>query len=106
MPKISYVQPDGTTQVLDVAVGMSVMQGAKENGVEGIEADCGGVCACATCHVYVDPNWMAVVGKPGGDEIEMLDCATDPRENSRLSCQIAVTQELDGLVVNLPATQR
>lgn len=106
MPTIIYVQPDGTTCEVAAEEGLSVMEAAKEHGVPGIEADCGGACACATCHIYVDPEWLEVVGGPSSDEAEMLECATEPRPNSRLSCQIACSDALDGLIVHLPATQR
>ena len=106
MPIVTYVRDDGAQASVDVPVGSSVMRGAKDNGIEGIEADCGGVCACATCHVYVDPEWTVRVGPPGEDEKEMLECTNDPRPNSRLSCQIAVQPELSGLVVRLPDSQR
>jgi len=81
------------------------MRGAKDAGVDGMDADCGGACACATCHVYVDEAWVDRTGAPGNDENEMLDRVSDRRPNSRLSCQIAVGATLDGLVVYLPATQ-
>ena len=106
MPKVIYVESDGTRHEIDVPSGHSVMEGAKTNDVPGIDADCGGACACATCHVYIPGEWQARVGAASSDEREMLDCATDPRENSRLSCQIEVRDELDGLVVQLPPTQR
>lgn len=106
MPKITYVEASGERYTVDVSTGYSVMEGAKLNNVPGIEADCGGACACATCHVYITPEWRERVGQPSSNEQEMLDCATDLREESRLSCQIRVTEELDGLVVDLPSTQR
>ncbi|MEQ9661075.1 MAG: 2Fe-2S iron-sulfur cluster-binding protein [Parasphingopyxis sp.] len=106
MPKVIYEASDGTESTIEVASGTSVMRGAKENGVDGIEADCGGVCACATCHVYVDPQWAESVGGPGEDEAEMLECANDPGPTSRLSCQIEMTDALDGLKVRLPDSQR
>lgn len=106
MPKVIYTEKDGTRHEADVPVGHSVMEGAKNNDIPGIDADCGGACACATCHVYIPQEWRARVGDASSDEMEMLECATDPEENSRLSCQIKVTDELDGLVVELPVTQR
>jgi 2Fe-2S ferredoxin len=106
MAKITYIQPDGTSETLDVPIGSSVMEGAVKNGVAGIEADCGGACACATCHVKVSPEWTAIVGPPGEIEADMLDGAVDVDERSRLSCQIELTAELDGLVVEVAATQR
>ncbi len=105
MPRITYIEHDGTAHPVDVPVGKSVMQGAIENNVPGIDADCGGECACATCHVYIDDAWTDVVGGPSPMEEDMLDFAFDVRESSRLSCQIKVTPELDGLVVRVPAKQ-
>jgi ferredoxin, 2Fe-2S len=105
MAKITYVEFNGTKHVIDVQAGMSVMEGAVKNNVPGIDAECGGACACATCHVYVDPDWRAKTGEQGDLEASMLDIAYNPQPNSRLSCQIKVTEELDGLVVNMPASQ-
>ena len=105
MPKITFVQPGGERQTVEADAGLTVMEAAKKNAVPGIEAECGGACACATCHVYVDPAWQAKVGKPASMEEDMLDFAYDVREASRLSCQIKVTPELDGLVVAIPAKQ-
>jgi 2Fe-2S ferredoxin len=106
MPTVNYLDANGVTHSADVPIGDSVMRGAKDNGIEGIDADCGGVCACATCHVYVDALWFDRIGAPGPDEEEMLDCVTDRTPTSRLSCQIALTAEMDGLIVRLPETQR
>ena len=105
MARITYIEHDGTAHPIEVAPGLSVMQGAVNEGVPGIDATCGGACACATCHVFVDPAWLATVGPPNPEEAEMLDFAEDRRDNSRLSCQIAVSDVLDGLVVRLPASQ-
>lgn len=105
MAKITYIEFNGTPHELEVAEGLSVMEGAVKNAVPGIDADCGGACACSTCHVYVDPAWAEKVGKPSEMEEDMLDFAFDVRENSRLSCQIRVTRELDGLVVRMPEKQ-
>ncbi len=105
MAKITYVDNDGTRREIDVPNGTTVMEGAVKNLIPGIDADCGGACACATCHVYVDDAWMEKVGKPEGMEESMLDFAEDVRPNSRLSCQITVSDELEGLVVTTPATQ-
>ena len=105
MAKITYVQHDGTEQVVDVKAGMSVMEGAIKNGVPGIDADCGGACACATCHVYIDTAWTEKVGGPNTMEESMLDFAEGVEPNSRLSCQVKITEELDGLVVRLPESQ-
>jgi 2Fe-2S ferredoxin len=105
MAKITFVQPDGTSQVVDAQPGVTVMEAAKLNAVPGIDAECGGACACATCHVYVDEAWQAKTGKPSAMEEDMLDFAFDVQEASRLSCQIKVTADLDGLVVRVPAKQ-
>jgi 2Fe-2S ferredoxin len=105
MVKITYVQPDGSKQTVEGEVGNTVMEAAKKHGIDGIEAECGGACACATCHVYVDAAWREKVGPPNEMEEDMLDFAFDVREESRLSCQIKVTAELDGLIVSVPAKQ-
>lgn len=105
MAKITYTQPDGSTHAVDAEVGMTVMEAAKKNMVPGIEAECGGACACATCHVYVDDAWREKVGGPSEMEEDMLDFAFDVRPGSRLSCQIKVTPALDGLVVAVPEKQ-
>jgi 2Fe-2S ferredoxin len=105
MPKITFIQPDGTEQVVEGEVGMTVMETAKKHLIEGIEAECGGACACATCHVYVDDAWTGTVGGPNEMEEDMLDFAFDVRPTSRLSCQIKVTDALDGLVVRVPEKQ-
>ena len=105
MVKITFVQEDGTRQEVDVQPGLTVMEAAKTEDVAGIEAECGGACACATCHVYVEPEWREVVGPPSEMEEDMLDFAFDVREESRLSCQIRVSEKLDGLVVKVPSKQ-
>jgi 2Fe-2S ferredoxin len=105
MPKITFIESAGAEHVVDGQVGVSVMETAVKNMVPGIDADCGGACACATCHVYVDAGWLEKVGKPQAMEESMLDFAYEPKENSRLSCQITVTDALDGLVVRLPQFQ-
>src|SRR5690554_320710 len=105
MPKITYIAFDGTQYDVDAPVGSSVMENAIRNAVPGIEAECGGACACATCHVYVDDEWTATVGEPAAMEEDMLDFAYDVQPNSRLSCQIKVRDELDGLIVRVPARQ-
>jgi ferredoxin, 2Fe-2S len=105
MPKITYIEHTGKEHVIDVADGMTVMEGAVKHAVPGIDADCGGACACATCHVYVDPSWAERTGKPSGMEQSMLDFAADVEPTSRLSCQIKVTAALDGLVVRMPKAQ-
>ena len=105
MVKINYIEFSGEEHVIDVPVGHTVMEGAVKNGVPGIDADCGGACACATCHVYVDAAWEAKTGARSAMEESMLDFADDPQPNSRLSCQIKVTEALDGLVVRMPESQ-
>ena len=105
MAKVTFKQPDGTEQTVEAAAGVTVMEAAKTNLVPGIEAECGGACACATCHVYVDAAWADKTGKPSDMEEDMLDIAFDIRDTSRLSCQIKVTEELDGLVVEVPEKQ-
>lgn len=105
MAKITYIEHNGTEHVIELASGNSVMEGAVRNNVPGIDADCGGACACATCHVYVDAAWLDKLDKVGAMEQSMLDFANDVESNSRLSCQIRVTKDLDGLVVRLPASQ-
>lgn len=105
MPKITFKQPDGTAQTVDAENGMTVMEAAKLQEIPGIEAECGGACACATCHVYIDDAWTEATGGPEEMEEDMLDFAFDVREQSRLSCQIKVTDKLDGLVVTVPPKQ-
>jgi 2Fe-2S ferredoxin len=105
MPKITYRTFDGKSQTVEAAIGSTVMENAVRNLVPGIEAECGGACACATCHVYVDDAWTAAVGKPEPMEEDMLDFASNVKPNSRLSCQIKVTAALDGLVVATPEKQ-
>ncbi len=106
MAKITYIQPDGAEQTIEAKAGWSVMEGAIKNRIRGIDADCGGACACATCHVYVDEAWRDKTGKPSAMEESMLDFAEEVEPNSRLSCQIKVTDALDGLIVRLPQSQR
>jgi 2Fe-2S ferredoxin len=105
MTKLTYLAFDGTRFEVDAENGSTVMENAVRNAVPGIEAECGGACACATCHVYVDEAWSAIVGEPESMEEDMLDFAYDVRPNSRLSCQIKVRGELDGLVVSVPERQ-
>ena len=106
MPKIVYRAPDGTERGVDAAAGSSVMQAALAAGIDGIVAECGGNAMCATCHVFVDPDRAGELPPMSPEEDEMLDCAmTDRRDTSRLSCQLPVTTELDGLVVELPEAQ-
>ena len=105
MAKITFVQQDGSRQVVDAQEGLTVMEAAKKALVPGIEAECGGACSCATCHVYVDDAWTGKVGKPNEMEEDMLDFAFDVKDSSRLSCQIKVSAALDGLVLKVPAKQ-
>ena len=105
MPKITFIDAAGTSRIVESEVGSTVMEAALKNGVPGVEAECGGACACATCHVYVDEEWRAKTGEPSPMEEDMLDFGFDVRPNSRLSCQIKVTEELDGLVVRTPERQ-
>lgn len=105
MAKITYVQPDGERKTLDIAEGLTVMEGAFDHGVEGIVALCGGSCSCSTCHVYVDDEWLERVGAAHTGEVDTMEFAIDPKPNSRLSCQITITNDLDGLVVHIPPEQ-
>ncbi|MFF4592469.1 2Fe-2S iron-sulfur cluster-binding protein [Amycolatopsis sp. NPDC001319] len=106
MPKVAYMRPDGTSRTVDATVGRSLMQVALDHGVDGIVAECGGNAMCATCHVYVDPARLDDLGPLCSDEEEMLDCTASPRAaTSRLSCQLPVTEDLDGLVLRLPEEQ-
>ena len=105
MAKITFIQPDGTSQTVAAEAGLTVMEAARQNNIAGIEAECGGACACATCHVYVDEAWKDKVGAPAAMEEDMLDFAFDVRPESRLSCQIKISDALDGLVVRVPAKQ-
>jgi 2Fe-2S ferredoxin len=105
MAKITYIEFDGTEHVVDVKPGFSVMQGAVRANVPGIVAECGGSMSCSTCHVYVDEAWRDRVGKQASGEADLLDFRDDAREESRLACQIKVTDALDGLVVRMPETQ-
>ena len=105
MAKITYVEHSGKRHEVEVANGLTVMEGARDNGIPGIEADCGGACACSTCHVYVDAAWVDKLPKKDSMEEDMLDFAYDVRPTSRLSCQIVIKDELDGLVVHLPKSQ-
>jgi 2Fe-2S ferredoxin len=106
MPKVTYIEFDGTEREVELPAGWSLMQGATLNGVDGIEGECGGSCGCATCHCYVDEAWMDKLSPMSETEDDMLDCTESPREsNSRLSCQIQVTPEMDGIVIRLPEVQ-
>ena len=102
MPKITFIEHNGTQHTVDAEVGKSVMQAAMDNLVPGIDADCGGECSCATCHVMVDAAWFRKTGAPGEDELDMLDLAFGLSETSRLGCQIEMSDDLDGLIVTVP----
>jgi len=106
MAKITYIEFNGTEHTVDVANGLTVMEGARDNAIPGIEADCGGACACSTCHVYVAKDWVEKIPAKDAMEEDMLDFAFQPdAERSRLTCQIKVTDDLDGLIVNMPEKQ-
>lgn len=105
MIHVTFIGKDGQAVEVAASEGASLMETAIRNGVAGIEAECGGACSCATCHVYVDPEWRDKVGAPNAMEADMLDMAFDVELNSRLACQIRVSPELDGLTVRLPARQ-
>ena len=105
MPKITYIAQDGSSRVIEAPVGGTVMESALDNDVDGIVAVCGGSCSCSTCHVYIDEAWIEAVGPRHVEEDFVLEQGIDVRPNSRLSCQIDVTEALDGLVVHLPAEQ-
>lgn len=105
MPKITFTDSSGNARTVEAENGSTVMETAIRNNIPGIEAECGGACACATCHVYVDSAWLAKVGEQNAIEQSMLDYADDARENSRLACQIKVTEALDGLTVTIPEAQ-
>ena len=105
MPKITYIDQKGNSKTINVENGLTVMEGAVQNNIPGIDADCGGSMACATCHVYVKDNWFNKLPKKEDGEEDMLDMAFEPKKNSRLSCQIMVSDKIDGLVLNLPEKQ-
>ena len=105
MPEVTFVKFDGTSVMVDVPDGESVMRAAIDGNITEIKADCGGSLTCATCHVHVAPEWRARVGPPSEEESLMLELAVDPADDSRLCCQIAMRGELDGLIVNLPESQ-
>ena len=105
MPKIKYIDQKGNSKTIDVENGLTVMEGAVQNNIPGIDADCGGSMACATCHVYVEDLWFNKIPKAEDAENDMIDMAYNPKKNSRLSCQIIVSDELDGLVVTTPEKQ-
>ena len=105
MPRVIYVEHSGVRHEVEVPSGTSVMQGAIDNLIEGIVGDCGGSCCCATCHCYVADAWVGLTGEADDNEKAMLDCVFDPQDNSRLSCQIVISAEHDGLIIQLPESQ-
>ena len=105
MPKVTYIEFDGTEHIVDVDKGLSIMEGAVQKKIPGIDADCGGSCACATCHVYVDDDWLDRLPEQSEAEKDMLDFAFETKTSSRLSCQIFLDENLDGIVVSLPEKQ-
>ena len=105
MAKITYIENSGKSHVVEVDNGLTVMEGAVQNNIPGIDADCGGGMACATCHVYVKEEWFDKLPKKEDGEEDMLDMAFEPKKNSRLSCQLVVSDEIDGLIVNIPSKQ-
>ena len=105
MPKITYIEHNGNSKTIEVDNGLTVMEGAVQNNVQGIDADCGGGMACATCHVYVEDSWFSKLLKAEDAEQDMIDMAYKPNKNSRLSCQIVVSEEIDGLKVTTPEKQ-
>ena len=105
MPKITYIEHNGKSHTIEIPKELSVMEGALQNNIPGIDADCGGACACATCHVYVDEKWFGKLKNQEDAETDMLDMAFEPSKFSRLACQITVTEELNGLVVKMPSKQ-
>jgi 2Fe-2S ferredoxin len=106
MPKIVFIEPDGRRREITAPVGITLMEAARQHGIRGVVAQCGGACACATCHLYIDPAWVAKLEPREDMEEGMLETAWEPRENSRLSCQVHVTAELDGMQVTVPRQQR
>ena len=105
MAKITYTDQKGNSKTINIDNGLSVMEGAIQNNIPGIDADCGGSMACATCHVYVEEKWLDKLPKAEDGEIDMIDMAFEPKKNSRLSCQLIVSDELDGLQVRTPEKQ-
>jgi 2Fe-2S ferredoxin len=106
MVKVTYIAHDGTETVVDVAVGMTLMEGAIQNGVEGIEAVCGGNCYCGTCRIYVANDWLAKLNPPQEEELAMIEAAGEDDPNARLACQIVTQENLDGIIVRTPEFQK
>ena len=105
MPKVTYIEHNGKQHQVEVENGLSIMEGAIQNGIPGIDADCGGACACATCHVYVKEEWLDKLSEQSESETDMLDFAFETKSNSRLSCQLMLEDTHDGIIVNLPEKQ-
>ena len=105
MPKVTFIQPDGSSSEVVALSGDSIMETAIDNDIDGIVAECGGACSCATCHVYVEDEWLGKLAPPDALEDGMLDCVIDRRPSSRLSCQIRVGEEIDGITVHVPSSQ-
>lgn len=105
MVKISFVEQNGTKHDVEAEVGLSLMRAALNYDVPGIMADCGGECACATCHAYIDPAFFELIDPAAEEELDMLECAIDVRATSRLTCQVVLAPELDGMIIELPASQ-
>jgi 2Fe-2S ferredoxin len=105
MPRIVFMQPDGVRREIEAPAGITLMEAARLNNIVGVVAQCGGACACATCHVYVDPQWLGKLEPPEDMEEGMLETAWEPRANSRLSCQVQISAKLDGLTVTVPERQ-
>ena len=105
MPQIIFISHDGREQEVDAAPGTSVMQAAVDNFIDGIHAECGGACSCATCHCFVDESCVDKIPPPDPVELQMIECAVDPQSNSRLSCQLEISDTLNGLIIRLPARQ-
>lgn len=105
MPKVTYIEANGKSHEVDLDAGVSLMQGAVDNMIEGIVAECGGSCSCATCHCYIDQQWLDKLEPATEMENDLLECVTEPKDNSRLSCQIVISDDLNGLVVHLPESQ-
>lgn len=105
MPSVTFIEFNGSAHTVAANLGQSLMRAAVTNSVPGIDAECGGACACATCHVYIEDEWLDLVGQPVDDEKEMLEYAKEVKGNSRLACQITVSDQMDGLVVRMPESQ-
>ena len=106
MVRATYIEVDGAEHRVEADEGISLMEAARQNGVPGVDGDCGGACACATCHVHVDPDWFERTGPANEEEADLLEFANDPAATSRLSCQMKLSAALDGLIVRTPPTQR